>query len=30
VDDAIMHTWLRGWDIHIVSAAWRVGLVSTV
>jgi hypothetical protein len=21
VDDAFMHTWLRGWDIHIVGSA---------
>jgi hypothetical protein len=26
VDDAFMHTWLRGWDIHIVWTAWRAGL----
>jgi hypothetical protein len=26
VNDAFMHTWLRGWDIHIVWTAWRLGL----
>jgi hypothetical protein len=27
VDDAFMHTWLHGWDIHIVWIAWRPGLL---
>jgi hypothetical protein len=26
VDDAFMHTWLHGWDIHIEWAVWRAGL----
>jgi hypothetical protein len=26
VDDAFMHTWLPGWDIHIEWAAGRAGL----
>jgi hypothetical protein len=26
VDDAFMHTWLHGWDIHIEWAAERPGL----
>jgi hypothetical protein len=25
VDASLMHTWLRGGGIHIVSAAWRMG-----